>query len=457
MSEVNPKPEALSRRNVLKGMFATVTGVLLGIRPSGPATEPPPLHESAQPTATPEKEPQQTASIAVVDFFQSEEFWQEMIQSTLARDGIEEASLWQQMGVDAESSTTDFQAAYPQTDQEATLLLLKYLQERYREHGAQVTQAAEKMTARVGGETSAAATQETSVESAIRVHSITRDELGNYELRLLVSAKIVDELLRESTASIVNLSLQLGIVGVRWEMNGWKSKHENPEALLSHIQVKRKVINAQTKEVISPARYLDTTTGEELSEEVYQSLVDEAYSSVSTPLPPADREMIILDGYAHENTLENLTYLTQLATHHPEKLFIAAAGNPVLDNGVRFPDIRSARDSLVSQGKWPDNLLICGVWGMQNGSELPLAYGADIYVRFEDLEAIDFGQASSFATPIVSAVAQQLSPAGEFNPDQLRQKLLSLTSAEEICFGTECTTYRVLDLQAARAAVVESE
>mgnify|MGYP005860143645 CR=1 FL=1 len=75
---------------------------------------------------------------------------------------------------------------------------------------------------------------------------------------------------------------------------------------------------------------------------------------------PKDRDVRFLDGYAGDKTYRNLQKLTEVARKHPEKMFVAAGGNPTYLQDLKIPDIREVRAELERQGLWPENLIIVG-------------------------------------------------------------------------------------------------
>ena len=204
---------------------------------------------------------------------------------------------------------------------------------------------------------------------------------------------------------------------------------------------------------ISKVTISDHTTykdqdGNIISKEEYNEVLKKKNERIIFKLKPIDRTVIYEDGYAGKDTLKNLSEMAELARKHPDKIFIAAGGNPTdLGGETIIPDVREARLKLESWGLWPSNLIIVGFVTNIYGFNLLASYGADIYVSSIDLKNLDIQSASSFATPFITEIVRSIIKKGAKNLEQTKEQLMSLTIPSEMWRGSEVIKYQLLDLE----------
>jgi hypothetical protein len=224
---------------------------------------------------------------------------------------------------------------------------------------------------------------------------------------------------------------------------------------------KEKLISPEILRSLSTMEIGGVTTyridGQDVTKEKYDELHSKSQEKEVITLPPIDRQVVFIDGYAGKETLNNLVALTDIASRFPEKTFVAAGGNPTWLKGRHVPDIREARKKLADRGLWPDNLIIVGFDGQYNGDYMgvkgPGCLGADIYVNWKDLEALGFDQASSFATPVITEVVSRLKAKGVIDWKQvLLNELTQKKSGLDFTGGGE-VEYKVLNLEAAKEKI----
>jgi len=193
--------------------------------------------------------------------------------------------------------------------------------------------------------------------------------------------------------------------------------------------------------------YFKDYKGNDITEEEYKEIERKMSETEIVLLDPNERDVRFLDGYAGDKTYQNLRELTEVARRHPEKIFIAAGGNPTYLEGLKIPDIREARAKLEEQGLWPENLIIVGLQARESGFVGQASYGADIYVADEDLENLGFFGASSYATAVVTEIIRSLVNKGMKTHKQVKESLIALTQAAVTYEGSEKVYYPLLDFE----------
>lgn len=243
--------------------------------------------------------------------------------------------------------------------------------------------------------------------------------------------------------SVINMSFELGRIPTTFQIYRLETK-EKDGPTLKNTSV-RYIRNGV--EVVDTSYFADE---KKITAEAYQELDAKSKKETIRRISPEERSFTFTDGYAtDEKTTEaNLKMLVDVALKHPEKLLVAAGGNPTKSN-EKIPDIRKARANLEKQGLWPKNLIIVGVEG-RVGEEGTLSYfngpfaeGADIYVPWQFFKKLDCDQASSFATPVVSEIARQLRRDKNLTPGEIKKSLTEMCVTKERNWDT---SYRVLDL-----------
>lgn len=320
----------------------------------------------------------------------------------------------------------------PRTQNEAAQLMTRAVKGEYKDHGKVVMRVFQTMGRDITHDTT-----QLSITEAIILNQTKFDYLGNPTISFEIPKEKIVNMVRKTNAGVINMSFEPGKqeATYRWK----KETQKYPEILRS----------------LSTVTIGDVTTylidGQDVTKEEYEAVSLKAQEKEVVELLPIDRQLVFIDGYAGKETLNNLMALIDIASRFPEKTFVAAGGNPTWFNGAHIPDIRDARKILSNKSLWPDNLVVVGFEGRENGVEGPACLGADIYVNWKDLKNLGFNQASSFATPVISELISKLKEKGENN---WREVLLrQLTHKEEFYRGDEKIEYPVLDLAAAKEKI----
>lgn len=425
-----PAVEGISRRDFLKGAAAAVVAALIG------ASTPTLLTSGDRRRyVSPEHRTRREAPTAVLDFF---DLFQNEAQAL--RDnfppGFSAEATWKGMGVTDPSDIKEVKKAFPTNDQEALLLMMRLLQERYKDHGNNVTQVMKAAATSIANPNKEySPPSKLSVARAVQFGGLKYDKMGNITLNFEISAEEIEKMISKmgNNVRVVNMSLELGRLPMTYIMYSERFKH--PELVNTGIGG-IVTINGVTiykndlGEVISKAEY-DKIFAENNAIEVYL-------------LDPSDRDVQYLDGYAGENTLYNLIQLVNIANKHPDKIFVVAGGNPSNAPGSKLPDIREARAKLERRGVWPKNLIVVGYQFSYEGVGFPASHGADVYVKTEDLKKLGFSGASSFATPVITEVVRNLIESG-VHPVQVKEALMYFADPETFWEGSNQPEYRVLN------------
>jgi len=235
---------------------------------------------------------------------------------------------------------------------------------------------------------------------ALKNFEITRDELGNPKVWLEIDGDYLAEVFSQSPQPFVNLSLELGRLGMDFKVYTTAPVHSEAIDPMTVKQIRSQLtINGKT----TPGEYeLD---GKPLSQEEYDEIW-KIWGETHT----VRRDSIAytpIDGYARGgNPRDSLKKMSDLAAKVPEKIIFAAGGNPTSKYGL--PNVTGAKAELVQQNKWPENLFLIGFYGIEYGGEtLPSGYGADYYVSVDDMDKIKAPSGTSYATPIVGRLVMQ--------------------------------------------------
>src|SRR4030042_1775334 len=171
------------------------------------------------------------------------------------------------------------------------------------------------------------------------------------------------------------MSFELGTVSFAYTLYDEKGKY--PE-LKDRIPSKIGVSDSLT--------YKDYQ-GNYITEEEYNALMKKIEEKVPVLRDSANRDFGLMDGYAGENTTENIGKLVRIAKKFPNRVFVAAGGNPTdMGGDVKIPDISGIRAELESKGEWPENLIIVGFEGTYLGQVSNASLGADVYVSYQDFD-----------------------------------------------------------------------
>lgn len=427
-NEVSPSKGKVSRRDFLKlgGAIAAsaAVGCALGLKPDKPEAETSP-------------EILLKPSVKVLDYFDMDKNIDEFTSSNFPPDySVEKA--WQEMGVSDTSDRDGILKAVSNDENQARLIIMALFVYQYKSHGSDVVSVMEKTAEYINPEQAPNSPGITSIASAVGFGKVEYDEIGNPTIHAVVNSEIFEKIVSQSSESIINMSCEMGKFSLKYSIY---------DTVLKYPEMRRQF---PSKVSIGDSTTYHDYKGNDISKEEYEAIISKIDEKEAVTLEPHDRNVRFLDGYAGENTLHNLSLLTEMAGRHPEKMFIAAGGNPTFYNGLRLPDIRDARAMLEKQGLWPDNLLIVGFQARESSFVGQASYGADIYVSDKDLEGLGFRGASSYATPVVAEICRQLIARGLNSNSLVKDKLLELTQEEESWEGQKKTTYKLLDLDKAK-------
>lgn len=318
------------------------------------------------------------------------------------------------------------------------------LAEHYKNHGENDIAVMRKTAAYMNPNNKDVNFTQSSITGGIQIEDTEKDDIGNSTTRASVSTAFVDKQVSQSTESVINMSFEMGEFAFTYTAFEKRSKY--PE--MARQGPSTVTINDQTT-------YKDYQ-GNAISEAQYDALIAKASETQVVQLDPASVDF--LDGYAGDKTMSNLKALVEIAIRHPEKMFVAAGGNPTYLKGEHFPDISQARKLLEQKGLWPENLLIVGFTANPRigaDVEYPASRGADIYVRESDLKQLGFSAASSYATPVISEIVRELVGRGTKTKPDIRKKLFGMTDIKEIWWnGNDHDTYRLLNLDQAKQSIL---
>lgn len=430
-----PAVKGISRRDFLKLAAAAVGAALIG-------TSIPTFLTSGdrRRDVSPEYRTRTKAPTAVLDFFNLSQSEARILRDNFP-PGFSAEAAWKRMGVTDPSDIKEVKKAVPTNDQEALLLMMRLLQEHYKDHGNNVTQVMKATTASIANPNKEyTPPSEFSVVSAMQYGVPKYDEMGNITLNPEISAKVIGEMISEmgKDVRVINMSLELGRLPMTYVMYDTRYKH--PELVNTGL--------GGTLTINGVTTYTNDL-GEVISKDEYDKINEENNAREVYLLEPSDRNVQHLDGYAGENTFHNLIQLVNVANKHPDKIFVAAGGNPSNAPGSKLPDIRKARAELERRGVWPKNLIIVGYQYSYEGAGFPASNGADIYVKSEDLKKLGFPGASSFATPVITEVVRNLIELGIY-PVQVREALMLFTNQETFWEGSNQPEYLVLNFDLVR-------
>lgn len=458
--ETTPDKPGVTRRSFIIRMGALAASAFLGSSaspqpPDGPVPQAEARQEPAISTQKPEAptppEIIKDSRINVLDLFGVEDFINKSLLSELTQKELTEAELWQTLKVNDPTKDDELKQANPTTNEEKKLLLLQLLKNRYVPHGKAVTLVMKATTHYLGLQQLNEPT-ETSIAEGLKIGDTIYDDVGNPTISLFMDPAVIERLVAQSDEEVINMSFEMGKFGIKYLLNELGNK--NPEAFTHYNDITKGIVRLQNGETIET--FYNKVTKQPATKEEYEALQQASIEKEVQSLDPRDREMIVLDGYSPQNTeaAENVRSLANLARKYPKKTFVAAAGNP---QGIGYelvrPDLRVARKELEEASLWPENLIVVGVHGMENGYTGAASYGADVYVSHEDLERLGFNQASSFATPVVSTIMRSLLDTHDKNISGAKQALLNMTMPEGFADSNDRYVYPVLDFKKVREQI----
>ncbi len=368
----------------------------------------------------------------VLDFFDIDKAKDKYLQENFPTGFSDEIS-WQEMGVSDPSTREGLLNAVPKDESQAKLLMMALFQQRYQNHGKDVVVVMERVSGLVSPDQKTVIPTRSSIAGAVEFGRLEYDEIGNPTIHVTLSSDVIDRLVSETPESVVNMSFELGDFSLTYSLYDRKLKY--PE--MGRQGPSKITVGGKTS-------YRDYQ-GNDITEEEYNEISRKMNETEIVLLDPSERDVRFLDGYAGDKTYQNLQKLTEVSRRHPEKMLIAAGGNPTYLQGLKIPDIREARAKLEKQGLWPENLIIVGFQARESGFVGQASYGADIYVADKDLEELGFSGASSYATPVVTEITRRLVDKGSKTHKQAREGLMALTQAAEAYEGSEKVDYPLLD------------
>ena len=353
------------------------------------------------------------------------------------------------MGIGDPNTLDGLRQGEPETKDQAKLLLMLLFINQYQDHGRNVFEVMRKTADFLGLGRDPYNPNQVSIASAVKFGEVEFDELGNPTMQVNISQEAVEKLISQNPESIINMSFELGEFSVTYE---WREKKLKYPEMANQGPSKTSI-----GETTSYKDYL----GNPITEEKYRQISERMDETIEVTLDPTERDVEFLDGYASEHAYENLRKLAQIAKKHPEKMFIAAGGNPSSYKGeTRIPDITEARIRLEQEGLWGNNLIMAGFTGYPGvGFESAVqyetrgSYGSDIYVSSNNLQVIGYRGASSYATPLITMIGRQLVLNGSKTHNMVTEELLKMTEVKEAWSGPEKIEYRVLSQSRAKEVV----
>ncbi|QQR93563.1 hypothetical protein IPJ91_00180 [bacterium] len=281
-------------------------------------------------------------------------------------------------------------------DQEAKKVLYLFLNE-YMSHGKTVLDVFQHRMGPYFPEN----VQAYSLNEAIQITYAEKDEIGNYKIKIKISAEKLKQVISQIDAPIVNLSLQVGTIKGKIDIYRIE-RPKNPYTIIG-VGIDGHITHNFFDPSGNPIQEYEYHIGSAKYNPYKILLEDEAYLSYQ-------------DGYAGSETYNNLKQMAKVAATFPDKFFVVAGGNPSYYEGLGIPDIREAREQLENEGLWPDNILVVGVWG----SDIATGYedfsytgelqkGMDLWVSSKLIAQ----PASSFAAATIAEAIAAHSSKGE--------------------------------------------
>jgi len=440
-SEKTPTPtKEISRRDFLK--LAGVVGVAAGVVA---------LDKTASRlgvkilSSEDERSPEikLNSSATILDFFDLDIVKNQYLQDNFPPGFSEEKSL-QAMGVKDSSTREGLLKAVPQNENQAKLLMLMILKHQYHNHGRNVANVMHKARQSFSGILKTTHS-ETSIGTAVEISKV---KLNNPVIHFSVNPETINQLIKTSSGSILNMSFQPGNNSFTYKMHGY------PDRNLPSRQEGATISNADGN-ILSKGetKYYDHL-GNQIKKDEYNHLLSKAENAEPVLLSPKDRDIDYVDGYFGEHTADNVRMLAQIAQKYPEKFFVAAGGNPT--GMEEMPDITTIRAELEEKSLWPKNLVVVGFeTTIPNVYTGPASYGADIYVSAKDLEKLGFSGASSYAAPVVSEIIRQTVEYGRNTHQKAKDALLQMTESKKAWHRSEEIKYRLLNLDKAKESLTK--
>lgn len=378
-----------------------------------------------------EKEP----SVAVFDVFDIDSEVERFLKENFPEDFSAEET-WESMGMEEPQTIDSLKKAEPKNELQARLVMLKIMQLHYKDHGESVVGVTEATSKYLGVSQEHATVKKISIADAVSFGETEfnmSEKPNNPTQQFHISSEKIATELRNIDENVINMSFELGDFTFTFRYQEEKVAHPENQPL-------------PNKQTVGEHTTYSDNEGKPITEEEFNAIIEKASRTEVALLEPNDRSFDFKDGYAVDNAAKNLLEMVRLAHQFPDKTFVVAGGNPFYENGKHWlPDITKVREEMTEKGLWPENLLIVGFEGVENGVVGPASFGADIYVRAGDLEALGYQQASSYATPAITVVVTELQ---KLYPKNWRNVLLKeATRNQTFSQGSKNTNYKLLDFE----------
>ena len=378
------------------------------------------------------------STLIELDIFDTSKLGERLIKENFPERFSEEESL-QDLGVKDASTYEGLKQGKPETEDQAKLLLLRFLELKFKDHGNNVSDVGKATEQILTGKVDSIPAIQISIVEAIEIKGLTYDELGNPILKYYISPDNINALLKNSSADLVNMSFQPGENELKYVMYEMNQKLPSSEQSFITDTKGNKIPTGEPT-------YYDSERNK-ITKEEYDRLYNEAEKKPKILLDPKARYIDYEDGYFGDRTLENVKALAEIAASNPDKIFFAAGGNPTGANEI--PDITASRASLEANHLWPDNLIVVGYEYISDWVRMPASRGADIYIDGDFIkDRIHKDGSSSYATRIALEATRQNVKVGVENFTK-RVKDFIKGKAINRSVGTKSgnINYEVLDFQ----------
>lgn len=380
-----------------------------------------------------EKEP----SVLELDIYDTELLGRLLIKDNFP-EGFSVEETFKKMGVTDPNSLEGLQAAEPETEEEYKLLMVKLLELKFKDHGKNVSEVGKKTAELISRKTDSTQTTQISIIEAIEINGISYDELGNPIMSYSISPDKVNNLLKSSPANLVNMSFQPGQNEIKFVM--YTKNQDFPTMEQSYMTV-----NGNETPVGEPTYY--DKERNIISKEKYEGLLIEVENNPKVLLESKERYIDYVDGYFSEHTQGNVEALIDIAVSNPDKVFIAAGGNPTEMDEI--PDITLVRMQFEEKNLWPKNLIVVGYEYISDWVRMPASFGSDIYIDGDFIEdQIGYTESSSYATRIATEAVRQRVKTGRDFPQRVKDFLGKSSLDRQVGIKNEMMDYKVLNLQA---------
>lgn len=298
-------------------------------------------------------------------------------------------------------------------------ILAYRLQEHHANHGYNVAAAMNRALHRLGYQIQPHILPMQNLIGEVR---ITDDSDSNREVSFEIDdSSLITLLMRYPKQKIVNLSFEVGRVGVRVVdyveqidqsiLNGFRAVVNEDKG-----EVYIGVVNIRTTQ--DGVIYVDKDGNEvePITLEQYEQLRREAVERATQKVELEEPKIEIFGAYeTYDEAMTNIRRLYKICSEFPDKLFVVAIGN-------NNEDLSRVQVDLADEK--PDNVIIVGAWTQR---EYPRGetHGADIYVRPYELGLLN---AASFATPVIAGIAARILHMNpQFEPKDIISYLEELT------------------------------